>query len=100
MAKKNGTLKLILSLAGLIIVLLGAAVGYGILQGDVADNSEDITTIVTALDANIAADHIRDLDIVGLKKDLEYLRQAADDQKIDVENHKVLLEEILSQVTK
>lgn len=96
----NGTLRFTIAVFGPLAVLVGAAVGYGILKTEVNYNAETIVEASSRLDANIAADHRRDLELGDLKKDLAYLKETAAEQKIDIKNHTVLLENILDRVTK
>lgn len=101
MAKQlNGTLRTIVGIFGPLVVLVGAAIGYGVLKGEVGYSTEAIAQIKNALDANATADYQRDKEILSLGKDLEYLRKAADKQAVDVENQRVLLEEILGKITR
>jgi hypothetical protein len=45
MAKMNGTWKIIGIIVSVVVVLLGAAVAYGLLSGDVQHNSQSIEEI-------------------------------------------------------
>ena len=98
--KSNGTLRTIISVFAPLAVLIGAAIGYGVLKTEVNYNTTSLCEARTRLDANIVDDHKRDLELGDLKKDLGYLRKAADDQAIDLKNQRILIEEILTRVTR
>ena len=101
MAKQNGTIwKIVGILITVLIVAGGAVFGYGILSGQVRHNTETVKQVCARVDANTTAGHQRDMEIVGLKRDLEYLKEKAQEQKVDLDNHTVLLERILVEITK
>ena len=100
MATKNGsTIKLASLIIGPAIVLLGAVMGYGKLSGNVENTKTEMKVLAQKVDANAAAGHSRDIGIAEMRRDLAYLKDRADEQKINVDNHTVLLEEILEKVT-
>ena len=50
MAKMNGNTNLIFKIIGLVVVLLGSAVAYGVLYGDVGHNTARVEKMEPKLD--------------------------------------------------
>ena len=69
MAKANSNLWF--KLVALVIVLLGAAVAYGLLSGNVAQNSEDIDKIIPEVRLNTEVRKETQTDIKWIKGSLE-----------------------------
>ena len=102
--KANGTLKLIIAIIGACSILVCGAIGYGRLGGQV-DEIDKRTNVRDAehtvrIDANAAINHEQDKAIVGMTKDLDYLKRAALNQEVDTAYNEALLKDILIEVRK
>jgi len=106
MAKNgNGTWKKTAEiLLVLLVPLITVAVGYGILSEDVKHLDDESTIMCAKVDVNAATDHRQDLAIQAVQDNFKYLKESVDakfrEQKVDLDNHTILLENILIKVTK
>jgi len=74
MAKTNGN-NLLFKVIGIIIVLLGVAVTYGLLAGNVQDNTDDIKILAPKVDMNTEGRKEVQTDIKWIRSTLERIEK-------------------------
>ncbi len=82
-----------------VIVLLAVAGTAAVNVHRIEDNHSDIAANTACITGDREKQHERDIADVEMRKDIEYIKKFADEQKIEVDNNRVLLEEILERVT-
>lgn len=75
MAKKNGTWKVIATVGGFIIVIIGAAVTYGMLTKEVDAVCAEVKILKPKVDANTVNKAEVNRDIFWMQQDIEEIKE-------------------------